>query len=330
MTKGLRTTMSVLVLPLLIGLAGALLARSWVNDLPDPVATHWGLRGVDGFTARDTAVVMLPLVGTGAALVIGGLLWIAARRAPLMRRAAGGLACGMATFLTTLTTGTLWVQRGLADARSAPSIDGAIAIALVLGLVLGGLGAVLTPGAVPGAARALEPVPATAPRAVLGEDQSADWLAWAKVSTGLYVVFALAMIPMLGLVIVATARLALLMILGLVVLAVASMTTFQVIVGSSGLHVRSITGFPRFHVPLEEVAEAAVIDVRPLRDFGGWGLRGNFSGAFGVVQRAGEAIEVRRGDNSTFVVTVDGAPDAVALLNSLADRERASRATPEA
>ena len=214
MTKGLRTTMSVLVLPLLIGLAGALLARSWVNDLPDPVATHWGLRGVDGFTARDTAVVMLPLVGTGAALVIGGLLWIAARRAPLLRRAAGGLACGMATFLTTLTTGTLWVQRGLADARSAPSIDGAIAIALVLGLVLGGLGAVLTPGAVPGAARALEPVPATAPRAVLGEDQSADWLAWAKVSTGLYVVFALAMIPMLGLVIVATARLALLMILG--------------------------------------------------------------------------------------------------------------------
>ena len=55
---------------------------------------------------------------------------------------------------------------------------------------------------------------------------------------------------------------------------------------------------------------------------GGWGLRGNVRGQFGVIQRAGEALQVRRGDGSSFVVTIDRAAEPAALLNTLADRSR--------
>ncbi len=87
---------------------------------------------------------------------------------------------------------------------------------------------------------------------------------------------------------------------------------------------RSIAGVPCFTVALSEVAESSVVEVHPMKDFGGWGLRGNFKGQFGVIQRAGEALEVRRGDGSKFVVTVDEADVAAALLNTLADRVRTS------
>ncbi|OMQ13877.1 hypothetical protein A7K94_0220525 [Modestobacter sp. VKM Ac-2676] len=75
-------------------------------------------------------------------------------------------------------------------------------------------------------------------------------------------------------------------------------------------------------MPLAEVAEAGVTDVRPFRTFGGWGYRVGRDGRAGVVLRAGAALEVVRGNGRRFVVTVPGAAQAAALLNTLATRQR--------
>lgn len=327
-TRRMRTALAVVVLPLAVGVVGVVLARSWRGDLPDPVATHWGTHGADGFTSRGTATAVLGGVGAGAGILLGAVVWAAARRTAFLRRAAGGLASGLATFLTVVGVGSLAGQRGLSDAREAPGVEWVVVLAVAAGLAVGAFGAWVTPGAVPGQARAEQPIPESADRAPLVEGRPAAWVGTAASPPAVYLVIGVALLPLVILAVSGVATVVLLAVLVVVAPLVGSMTAFRVVVGETGLLVRSVLGWPRFRVPLEEVAEASVVEVRPLPDFGGWGLRGNFHGQFGVVLRAGAAIAVRRGDGSTFVVTIDGAEQAAALLNSLAERERQGRAGP--
>lgn len=94
---------------------------------------------------------------------------------------------------------------------------------------------------------------------------------------------------------------------------IATTMTFTVRVDERGLTVRSLFGVPRFRVRLADVAAVDAVEVRPLRHFGGWGLRRR-RGMFGVVMRRGPAIRVRRADGTFFVVTVRDAPSGAALL----------------
>jgi hypothetical protein len=107
-------------------------------------------------------------------------------------------------------------------------------------------------------------------------------------------------------------------------LALAATTlAFHVRVDDSGLHVESVLGIPRFHVPLGDIESAARVDVNPMGEFGGWGLRQSTGRRFGVVLRAGEAIEVLRRGGKRFVVTVDDAATGAALLEALVSRAAA-------
>ncbi|OKI01196.1 hypothetical protein A6A06_20455 [Streptomyces sp. CB02923] len=76
---------------------------------------------------------------------------------------------------------------------------------------------------------------------------------------------------------------------------------------------------PRLRIPLARMEEAGVQQVNPLRDFGGWGYRIR-SGRSGVVLRTGEALALRLTNGRVFVVTVDDAATAAALLNALVAR----------
>ena len=109
-----------------------------------------------------------------------------------------------------------------------------------------------------------------------------------------------------------------------VVLAVVvmSMSRFSVVVDRRGLVVRGVLGVPRVVVPLDEVVRAGAVQISPFADFGGWGYRVGRAGRIGVVVRTGEAIEVERTGGRSFVVTVDDAATAAALLNTLAARSR--------
>jgi len=103
---------------------------------------------------------------------------------------------------------------------------------------------------------------------------------------------------------------------------VAAMFSFVVRVDRTGLVVRSALGWPRTHIPLDEVVRADVIGVRPTRDFGGWGWRVGRGGRVGIVLRAGEGLLVERSGGRSLVVTVGGAREAAGLLNALATRAR--------
>jgi hypothetical protein len=73
---------------------------------------------------------------------------------------------------------------------------------------------------------------------------------------------------------------------------------------------------PRTHVPLDRMAVATAIDVRPMR-WGGWGYRGSlrwFRQA-AVVVRGGPGIRVDLRDGRVFVVTVTDAATGAAALN---------------
>jgi hypothetical protein len=49
------------------------------------------------------------------------------------------------------------------------------------------------------------------------------------------------------------------------------------------------------------------------------------NGSFGIVLRAGEALQVTRRDGRRFTVTVDDAATAAALLEALSSRVRGAR-----
>jgi hypothetical protein len=114
----------------------------------------------------------------------------------------------------------------------------------------------------------------------------------------------------------------LLIVVGLVGILIASMFRWVIRVDSRGLTIRSALGWPRIRVPLDEVVRADVIQVRPLRDFGGWGLRVGRGGRVGVVLRSGEAMLVQRTGGRSVAVTVPGAAAGAGVLNALADHAR--------
>ncbi len=113
------------------------------------------------------------------------------------------------------------------------------------------------------------------------------------------------------------------------VIVVAATVAFHVRVDDTGFTVRSVLGIPRFRVPLAEVATAAKVEVNPMGEFGGWGMRLGADRRFGIILRAGEAIEVARTNGKRLVVTVDDAGTGAGLLEALmAGRRRPALTEP--
>jgi hypothetical protein len=80
-----------------------------------------------------------------------------------------------------------------------------------------------------------------------------------------------------------------------------------------------VVRLPRLRVPLGRIEEATSRQVSAHGDFGGWGYRIR-PGRRGVVLRSGDALCLRLSTGKEFVVTVDDARTAAALLNTLIDR----------
>jgi len=305
------------LLPALALLAGAgLLVRSWWDELPDPIAIHWGPDGVDGFGDAATNLVLLGLVF--AAMAAG--LWLVAvlaGRDAMHRRIAVGSAAGVGAFGAVLLTGVADAQRGLTDAARAGDIDGVVLLGFALGLVLGGVCAWLVPGDRPTPAGA---GPVQGEHLPLGPDERAAWRA--RASGPAAVVGGLGGAVVAGGLAITLDSPGLLVVTAALTLLVATSAVLTVTVDTRGLVARSVLGWPRYHVPLDEVVAVRSLRVRPLADFGGWGYRIGLGGRTGYVVRAGDAIEVERSGGRVFVVTVDDAATGAALLATLADRER--------
>ncbi|WP_299959774.1 DUF1648 domain-containing protein [uncultured Modestobacter sp.] len=308
--------------PLAAWATGVALVAAWRPELPDPVAVHWGTTGADGFAAPLTTVLLTGVVPALGA-VLSGLALRARRFAVPERRLLVGTAAGTSLFVTGLTVGSIAGQRGLTDPAAAASPTPAVLVAGALA-VLGGVAvARLLPAAPPGAARTSTAPPKSAPRVPLAAGERAVWSgATTMEPTGLALLVTAGLV-LGGLVVVGVAPPVLLLAPALLLAVGLVFGSARVWVDERGLTVRSPLGRPSWQVPLAEVAEAGVTDVRPLRQFGGWGHRIGRDGRTGVVLRAGEAVEVVRGDGRRFLVTVPGAAEAAGLLNSLATRQRA-------
>ncbi len=314
--KALTSAIALLV-PALVLTATVIIAMSWAPELPDPVASHFGGDGPDGFSSLESFV--WTGVGIGASLaVLGWFIAAVLGRAATARRTGVGTAVGGALFVAISVLGTLDAQRGLADAAQTGDIDRVVILCLVVGGIGGALAALLVPGDRPQPTTA--PVPTAAARVPLAPQERATWVR--RVTGRSMIAVAAVLVGASAL----TARIAdspvAAVPLAVVLVVLLAHVQFTVTVDSRGLRVRSPLGFPRMTVPADEVLHAEDVTVSPLRDFGGWGYRVGASGRVGIVVRQGTALQVTRTGGRVYVVTVDDASTGAALLNTLTARTR--------
>lgn len=322
------------LIPLALIALTAIVVLSWLPDVPQPSAIHWGVDGVDGFGPRWVAPALLIGLGGGVVVLFAVIVLFshrsarrgdeAVRRQPqwsLTARLLGATSLGLAGTMSMLALVSVGVQRGLSDAADAPDITPWIAVLLVLMLGLSIIGWFLQPS-VPDAARAssdpAEPLP-------LADHERAVWMQTVSIATtgqvvlGIGVFLTLAMSVLLVAQGIAAGWIVFVVAVILVGL-VATSLTFRVRASAAGLRVRSVAGWPRLDLPAAEIASARSIRVDPFAEFGGWGYRIGMDGRRGFVLRAGDALEVTRTDGRVFVVTVEDAATAASVLAAAAPR----------
>lgn len=308
---------TAVVLPLLLGLLAL---------VPDPVATHWSPAGPDGFAPASAYVWMLLGLGLGLPVVLSITVLLGTRTSwGSTGRFLGAVAVWLAGFFAVAMTGSLWIQRGLADATDAPSVLPVLLVGLGVGMILGIAGWFVQPAVrvVPERdAAAAADAPAEARSPVLRPGERIGWVGTATIARGGVVVLALLLSVQVGVTLI-------LLVTGVpawgiaaaitvfVAVAVASSLTFRVRIGIGGLRVRSLLGWPGVALPLDRIAGVEVVQVSPMAEFGGWGWRFGLDGRRGAVLRAGEALQVTATDGRVYVATVDGADDAAAALRAL-------------
>jgi hypothetical protein len=326
------------IVPLVLLVLSAAIVLAWLPELPDPVAMHWGTDGVDGFGPRWTVFGPL-LVGAGLVALFAALALFAHRMPQsllsggggvvadedgrpqwsMTARGLGAVSLGEAGLMAVLTVVTADVQRGLTDAADAPDIGWWVLIGFVVLVALAVTGWFLQPKVAPPA-----PVATTADAVPLTPSERAAWLGTVSIAPAgritlgiLWLVLAGATVFTLaqgdaggaGWILIATTMLTL--------VAVGSALVFRVRVSNGGLRVRSVAGWPNTRIPLSDIARVEVVQINPLAEFGGWGWRLGMDGRRGVVLRTGEALQVTRQGGKVFVVTVDGAAEAGAVLEGL-------------
>lgn len=311
-----RIVLTAAVVPLALTAAAAAVLWSWRDELPDPVARHWGSGGADGFSSLTTIVAMTVGLGVLFTLLVVGLAVVARDRRTT--RTAVGTGAGVTAFVAATVTASTASQRGLADAADAEFSAWWVLLALAVGVIVGvGCAALVPWWSVPddpdGRAGAL----------ALGADERAAW-SRPVVSGGFMLAVSVGAVAVMGIVTVLVRQWWALPLGAVLVAFAGSMHSARVTVDRRGVTVRSRLGWPRFHTALAGIARADVVHVNALRDFGGFGIRisvmGPHRGTRGLVLRSGEALRLTRVDGSRELVVVDDAETAAGLVNGLLQR----------
>lgn len=309
-------------LPAAVTLAAVTAMVMWRDDLPDPVATHWGAGGaVDGFGSLTTMFVLVPVLTLGlpALLTLTALPSLRrGHRGPHIR-ILGAAAASLSVLMAVLMVGSLAIQRGLDDAADAPGIGPVLLWSYGLGLLAGVVGWFAQP------AQETRRSPRSA-----GIDpnlQPGETVVWVRTQSMNRWFIALMAVIAVGLGAVGVAIMPDTAWAGWLVFGVGALIGFlaltmavvSVSASDDGLTVRGIFGWPSAHVPLDDIASAEVAEVSGMADFGGWGWRLR-PGAKGIVMRDGEALWIKRRSTRDLAVTVDDAATAAGLLTALVAR----------
>jgi hypothetical protein len=323
-----RFVLAAIVLPLVLVAVGVTVQVIALPHLPATIAVHWNAAGEpDRFAPAWTQPLVTIALGAGIPLLIGLTSLPGLRRGDrgVTYRFLGAVSAGSATLVTAALTWTLVAQAG--EPAAAPpvwkSLFGAIVAAAIVGLIAWFIQ--------PKEEWSRPSATAATPLAIAAGERIV-WLRTAsihpRVAIGISLVVLVLAVTAFGAWLTGAADgvvwLLILVTIILVALAATSLA-FHVRVDEAGLTVRSVLGIPRFRVPLGEIVTASKVDVNPMGEFGGWGLRLSVDRRFGVVLRAGEAIEVTRTSGRRFVITVDDAGTGAGLLQALVERDAATR-----
>ena len=318
-----RTVIVAVIVPLVISIAAIVAILVVLPDLPDPIATHWNFAGeVDG-----TGPVWFAFIAVGVMpLAYSAFVILMARPRPgegitTAMRLMAATAPFLSATLSITIAGSVVLQRGIASAADAPNIGWLVAAGFGSGILLAVASWFVLPK---GAPSEVTEQPVTA--MPLAASEKAAWMQRISPSRGALVVLSIAV----GVLVIAAAAmwalvatpiaLGFTLFVLLITALVSSTLVWRVTVGAGGLRVRSRVGWPDYRVPLDDIVSVSTIDVDPVRDFGGWGIRWGGDRRWGVITRRGDAIEVRRRNGSAFVVTVPDAGEGASLLASLAGR----------
>lgn len=294
-------------------------------QVPSTVAVHWNAAGeADGFAPAWTQPLMTVAFGLGIPFLIALTTLPGLRRGErgATYRLMGATAAATSALTTVAFTVTFAMQAGLDSADDAPAVWVALAAALAAGALFGVAAWLIQPHQ-----QTTHATPAPATPLALAANERAVWVRATAMNTGgaIAIVAAVLVVAVAAAVAWLTGAEPLLtwLLAGIALLLLvfaATTLAFHVRVDDTGLHVDSVLGIPRFHVPLADVVSTARVEVNPMGEFGGWGLRLSTGRRFGVVLRTGEAIEVLRRSGKRFVVTVDDAGTGAALLEALVAR----------
>jgi hypothetical protein len=319
-----RTNIRALATGLILGptvlatLVGIGLIVIFAARLPDPLAVHWGIRGTVDRTDSLAAVflssaVFAPLLA-GVVITVF-LLMTRHSAATLFTRTLVGVGAGLGVLVGLLPFTFVLAQVDAPSAHVVPlsaAVPGLIAtfvIALAVGI---GLAFVIP----------LSPVPfrvtESAPALDLSAGEKVHWSrsVWLG-PLGLFL-YAGAAVLVVGTVLLVGAPWWLVLIVLLVFALLATTLAWHVVVDSQGVHVIAALGFPRLIFSIADITSARRTDVSPVREFGGWGIRFGVSGAWGIIVRGGEALEISREHKAPFVITIKDAETAARLINGLA------------
>ncbi|HLU42864.1 MAG TPA: hypothetical protein VKZ55_10720 [Microthrixaceae bacterium] len=299
----------------------ALLPFVLVDERPDPLATRWSFDGEVTSTMSATALFVLVAVFViPTATVLGGLALARSQARPGVRSMWAGLAALLGTIFAWASVSTLLANQGHEDWRTVPGPAlWQLVVLLVASCIAGALAAWAASGlperpVVPVSSPPLE-VPDTSVVA-WSRSSTVRWLLALAVVTGAagVVLSLLSGEPWIGVVLLLSALPAVLL------------ARIEVFADRRGLTVAyGPWGWPRTRIPIERIAAASPIEIRP-SEWGGWGYRGSvriFRTA-AVVLRAGPGIRLDLTDGRRFAVTIDDPGTAAAVL----ERERRREPAP--
>ncbi|MGM7670870.1 DUF1648 domain-containing protein [Microbacterium sp. A93] len=317
------------IVPLALFVLAAAVIIAWMPELPEPMAIHWGSEGVDGFASQWGYIAASIGIGAGVIILLAAITAFAHRLpqsstkpavAPwsVTARFMGAINLGLGAMIAFIAVAGAALQRGLSDAADTPGIGiwTLVGFGLLVGFTV--LGWFLQPKS----PRVFAPNGAAAERIPLAAGEKLVWVGTANMSR-IGVVVLLAAVAFLAI------RAAMLIAEGdagwwiygvatvVIALLVSSTLTFRVRVNARGLSARSLLGWPRTQIPLSDIERVETVEIDPFREFGGWGWRLSMDGRRGIVLRTGEALQVTQSSGRVFVVTLDGASEVAAVLETL-------------
>ena len=290
--------MVVVVVPALVMFGVLVPLVAFWSRYPDPLAVHWGFSGPPN--GEMPLFVYAALLAAGMILNWGAL--VAGAREAMPSAPLTAVTYFIMGLLAAVNAQIVVANLDAASLEAADDMSVPLfAVVLLAGAIAGAIGWFAAGGShgvpvdVPLAA-------ASAPTKNWSGSASNGWVATGAVLPVLVVLF---VDPIWTILMVAIA------------IVTVAFSSVRVEADEQGVTVDiGPFGWPRSHIPMEEITGAAAFDVQPMA-YGGWGYRVR-SGVRAFIIRSGPAVRIERSQGPDTLVTVDDAAVGAASIGALA------------